>query len=264
MAGMGVADLRQKLGRPGDGPVLGAWIMYVRTPGIVRMAAAAGVDFVCVDLQHSAFGWETVADFCEVARAAGVAAVVRPHVVDHGTVNRIQDLGAAGVMIPDVDHRRPVDDCVDWVRYPPRGHRGVSVGGPAADYDIGPLDAAAAEAADGRQVVAVQVETDAGVAALESVLAAGGVDLVEVGRNDLAASLGVPGDLRHRRVEAAVDAVVDTSRRHDVPVAATAGSVDDVAALVDRGVSCVMWRTDKSILLASYRDFTAAAASATS
>src|SRR6185437_6264532 len=242
MAGMGVADLRQKLGRPGDGPVLGAWIMYVRTPGIVRMAAAAGVDFVCVDLQHSAFGWETVADFCEVDRAAGVAAVVRPHVVDHGTVNRIQDLGAAGVMNPDVDHRRPVDDCVDWVRYPPRGHRGVSVGGPAADYDIGPLDAAAAEAADGRQVVAVQVETDAGVAALESVLAAGGVDLVEV----------------------ALDAVVDTSRRHDVPVAATAGSVDDVAALVDRGVSCVMWRTDKSILLASYRDFTAAAASATS
>jgi 2-keto-3-deoxy-L-rhamnonate aldolase RhmA len=252
---IGTSSLRRKLGRPGTGTLLGTWIMYVRTPGIVRMAAQAGLDYVCIDLQHSSFGWETVADMCELARAAGVGAIVRPHVLDAGTLNRVQDLGAHGVMLPCIEDRATLERCLEWLRYPPRGERGVTVGGPAADYRPGGLSAQLMAAADDRQVVVVQIESGVGLAALEAIVEGGGMDVIELGRTDLAASLGVPGESRHPLVLAALDRVMDVCGRHGVGVGVMAGSPEEAADMVARGVACLNWRSDKAILLSSYQAF---------
>ena len=75
-------------------PVFGTMVMWVRTPGIIRMAAVAGFDYVMIDLQHSNLGFETVVDMCEVARAAGIALFIRPSDMSQDVVNRLQDMGA--------------------------------------------------------------------------------------------------------------------------------------------------------------------------
>jgi len=254
---MSTANLRRKLNRPGDGPLLGSWIMYVRTPGIVRMAAMAGLDYVIVDNQHSAIDWETMADMCELARACGIAAFVRPSMLNEGTVNRIQDLGAHGVMVPGVEDRATVDDCRGWMRYPPHGTRGVTVGGPATDYSVAPLDAATMADSNDRQVLLIQIESRAGLDALEDILDGGGVDGIEVGRNDLAADLGVPGQVRHPLVMAALDRLIDVCSARDVGVGLMASSDEEAKEMATRGVALLNWRSDKAILGASYRQFVA-------
>ena len=118
------SDFRSRL-HAGD-LVMGTMVMYVRTPGVVRMAAAAGLDYVLIDLQHSIFDLELVADMCEVARAAGIAALVRPNRADADTVNRIQDLGANGLMFPDVSSRRQIEQGITAMHYPPNGTRGIA------------------------------------------------------------------------------------------------------------------------------------------
>lgn len=238
-------------------PVLGTMVMYVRTPGIVRMAAAAGLDYVLIDLQHSVFGLETVADMCEVARAAGIAALVRPGAVSQDTINQLLDVGVDGLMLHDVTSRAQLEESVRQTRYAPDGTRGISVGGPASNYRPGAIDADLLRTTNEAQIVIAQIESQAGLDELESILESTGLDVIEIGRQDLSISLGVPGATAHPTVEAAVDTVIEACRSRKVAIAMAAGSVEEARRLVERGVAMVTWRTDKAILLDSYRTIVA-------
>ena len=49
---------------------IGTWVNMIRTPGVFTLLQAAGLDFVRVDMEHSSFSMETVADMAALARAA--------------------------------------------------------------------------------------------------------------------------------------------------------------------------------------------------
>jgi 2-keto-3-deoxy-L-rhamnonate aldolase RhmA len=237
-------------------PVFGTMVMWVRTPGIVRMAAAAGLDYVVVDLQHSNLGFETVADMCEVGRAAGIAVFIRPSDMRQDSVNRLQDLGADGFMFHDVTSRAQLDELVRPLTYPPRGTRGIAIGGPGADYRHGAVDAASLAAADERQFTIVQIESQDGLDNLDAIVG-DGVDVVDVGRQDLAISLGVPGQTTHPLVEAAVDGVLKACAARGIAFALAVANADEARRQLARGARFLTYRTDKAILLDAYRSFAA-------
>ena len=54
--------------------ILGTILSSTRNPDTVRMAAAAGFDFVWVDLQHSSMTLSTAADLCAMARGMRIDA----------------------------------------------------------------------------------------------------------------------------------------------------------------------------------------------
>lgn len=237
--------------RTPGGLLLGTMVMYVRAPGIIRMISQTGFDYVFVDMQHSSLGWETIADMCEVGRACGLAVIVRPSTVSQAQVNRIQDLGAHGIMFPDVRSREEIDRFLHWMHYPPSGERGVTVGGPSSDYrvDRGPE---ALERLNRANIVVVQAECMEAVDALPSMLSGGGIDLVEVGRQDLSASLGVPGETSHPKVLDALRRVVADCDAHGVRVGAQAANNDDAQRLLDLGLRCISHIPDRRILLLNF------------
>jgi 2-keto-3-deoxy-L-rhamnonate aldolase RhmA len=237
-------------------PVFGTMIMWVRTPGSVRMAAAAGFDYVVVDLEHSNLGLETVADMCEIARAAGIALFIRPNETGQDTVNRLQDLGADGFMFHDVTSRAQVEELTRPLRYPPRGTRGIALAGPGADYR-GPVTAEFLAAADDRLITIVQIESQDGLDNLDSILA-GGVDVADVGRQDLAISLGLPGQITHPQVTAAVDTVLKACAARGIACALAVANVEEARQEIARGARFITYRNDKAIMLDAYRGFAAA------
>jgi 4-hydroxy-2-oxoheptanedioate aldolase len=153
-------------------PLYGAWSM-IPSALSVRSLAAAGLDYVVIDLQH---GGATEADLpamtdaIRLAGATPVARVRHPHTADIG---RALDLGCEGVIVPNVDSAAQARQVAGAVRYPPAGHR--SVGGVLA----------AAE-----PFCLVMAESAAAVAELDATLAADGVDGLYVGPGDLSLSLG--------------------------------------------------------------------------
>ena len=54
---------------------LGTWITMIRTPSILTLLKAAGLDFARVDMEHSPFSMETIADPLEGASDHGVSEV---------------------------------------------------------------------------------------------------------------------------------------------------------------------------------------------
>ena len=235
------------------GTVLGTMVAFCRTPAIVRMIAAAGFDLVLLDLEHSSFSPETIADMCEMARAAGLVPVVRPHLTCADLAHRLQDLGAMGLMFPGVSSRAQVEEFRRWMRFPPAGTRGHTDTNAGQDY-VAVAAGTAKYLMDEAAMLVVQVESGDAVDRIDEILDGGGIDIVEIGRGNLSTDLGIPGELRHQRVLAAVDRVIAASARRGAAAGVSCGSVQDATDMMQRGVRCVNFSTDRRIMAQAYHD----------
>jgi 2-dehydro-3-deoxyglucarate aldolase/4-hydroxy-2-oxoheptanedioate aldolase len=214
------------------------------------MIAAAGYDFAVIDMEHSAFDIQTVSDMCEVARAAGVTPIVRPYARDAGLLSRLLDVGAMGLMIPGVSTRDEVQALNKAMLFPPDGERGASIGA-LYDYRLGPSSDANKDV-NANTLLIVQIESTAGVENIDAILDGGGVHIVEVGRNDLARSLGMPGEPRNPVVLDALNKVVSSCRDHGVTVGAGCSSAEDATDLMTRGVRWLMYPNDIKLLMEGF------------
>lgn len=248
-SGMRTNRVKARL-RDGD-HAFGTWVAAVRSPAVARMIAAAGFDFAFIDTEHSDFSWETVATLCDMARASDIVPIVRPHEQSGPLANRIQDLGAMGLMFHDVTSRQEVDDLLGWMRYPPLGSRGASSHGAAMDYVLAPGSDLKAHINDTTMLV-IQIESVSGVERIAEILAPGGVDVVEIGRGDLSTSLGAPHEIRHPRVLETVDRIVAACDRHGVAAGVNCVSLEDAEDMLGRGVRCISYSSDRRILVETY------------
>ncbi len=62
----------------------------------------------------------------------------------------------------------------------------------------------------------VQIETKAALENIEEIVTVPGVDMLFVGPNDLSISLGVPGQIDHPEMRAAIEKVIAVCRQHGV------------------------------------------------
>jgi 4-hydroxy-2-oxoheptanedioate aldolase len=205
-------------------------------PAVPELLGGLGIDYVCIDQEHSAMGPETVQALVAGAALGGTAAVVRVADATPHHLAAALDAGAAGVLVPRVSSAETARDVVRWSRYPPAGERGLGPGR-AAGYGrtIPELLARANE----EVLVAVQIETRAARDALDEILAVDGVDLVFVGPGDLSASLGLEGGLGDPRLREIVADVLARAR--------AAGRLTGVFAL--DAASAAGWRADGVHLL---------------
>ena len=174
------------------------------SPVAVEVCAAAGVDWVLLDLEHGAGGEEQIGTVVLSAAAYGVPTVVRAESAARIRLGRILDLGAAGVMLPRLDSADEVRAALRHLRYPPSGDRGVATYNRACRFG---LDPGALDRADDEVLTVVQIESARAVAQVEEIAALDGVDVLFVGPRDLSHDLGVPGDVRAPSYLAALDRV---------------------------------------------------------
>src|SRR5690242_15320921 len=77
--------------------VTGTMVREIRTPAVMQIMAAAGFDFVLLDMEHSVLGLETIADMIRAARAVGLCTIVRVPEIAKTWISRVLDAGADGV-----------------------------------------------------------------------------------------------------------------------------------------------------------------------
>ncbi len=114
--------------------VVGSELSRLRSPDVARLYALAGFDFVFIDMEHSAFTLETVADMIATARAAGIVPIVRIPQAEYPFACRVLDQGAQGIIVPRVNTPEQVGDIVSWMRYPPHGIRGYASTSAQTDF----------------------------------------------------------------------------------------------------------------------------------
>ena len=104
---------------------IGTWITMIRTPSILTLLQAAGLDYARLDMEHSAFSIETVADMAALARAMNFPLVVRPPAGNREWITRLLDAGVWNLHIPQVESGEHAASVVAATRYMPLGSRGM-------------------------------------------------------------------------------------------------------------------------------------------
>ncbi len=157
-------------------PLYGAWSV-IPSPLSVRLLAAAGLDYVVIDLQHGGATEAGLPAMTTAIRLAGATPIARVRHAHTADIGRALDLGCEGVIVPNIDSAAQARQVAGAVRYPPAGYR--SAGGVLAA---------------GEPFCLVMAESAGAVAELDATLAVDGVDGLYVGPRDLSLSLGCEPD----------------------------------------------------------------------
>lgn len=226
-------------------------ILFTGSPMITELAATAGVDFVIIDMEHSALDLDRCAHVIRAADAAGITPLVRVPEVDAALIKKLLNLGAAGIVVPHANR----DNCSAALRaakYAPEGDRGVCTIVRSAGYAPGDWGEHAREANREAMVIPLLEDREA-IAGFDELAAMPGLEVFFVGPTDLSISLGVPhATFDEPAMGAALDKVVAAAKKHGKCVMTTIGNRLDPEygrAVARRGVQLLVLGTDGHLFL---------------
>ena len=215
------------------------------SPVTAEVCAAAGFDWLLLDLEHGAGGEEQVSATVPVAAAYAVPTVVRVESDARIRIGRVLDAGATGVMLPRLDTVEQVREAVAHLYYPPRGDRGVATYNRACRFGIDP---GALDRAENEVLGIVQIESGRAVAAAEEIAAVNGVDVLFVGPRDLSHDLGVPGQVGAPVFLDALQQVRLAARKHGKACGLLVPDGAAAAAKIAEGWTFITVGSDSSLL----------------
>ena len=221
--------VKQKLQR-GE-PSIGTWVS-TGNPLVAEILAHTGFDWLAVDMEHNAIDMENLLACFYAISTTDTVPFVRVPWNDPQILKRVLDIGAYGVIVPNIKSPEEAELAVQACRYAPEGFRGVGgirgrlYGG--ADYY---------QKANEEIAVILMIEDSEAVRRIAEICNVPGIDALFIGPNDLASSLGVPPgyDNPHPDHKAAVRHVLETGRRFNIPVGIHCGSGEEVNRRIEEG-----------------------------
>ena len=206
-----IGTFRKRL-RSGE-TLLGSMVT-IPSPAVAEVLAEVGFDWLFVDGEH---GPLETGDFLAILQAVGdrIACVVRVPGALEVPIKKVLDLGAEGIIVPQVNTAEEAASVVRHARYSPAGSRGVGL---SRAHGYGLRFQQYLETANERIAVIVQAEHVRAVENIESIVKVEGIDAVFVGPYDLAASLGKMGRIDDPAVTAAIEHVANTCQAAGIPL----------------------------------------------
>ena len=230
----------------------GAMVFEFFTPGIGQVLKLAGCQFIIYDMEHAGCSIEQLKEQCACCRGLGVVPMVRVPRGEYHFLARALDVGARGVMVPMVDSIDQARAIAEATHYPPHGRRGAAFGFAHDDYAAGD-PAAKMRAADARNLIMVQIETERGLEAVEEIAAMDGIDCLWLGHFDLTNFLGIPGEFDNPIYLSAVKRIVAAGRAHGKALGYMAANASSAKAYRAMGFNMIATGTDHGILMAGVR-----------
>ncbi|MFL5686449.1 MAG: HpcH/HpaI aldolase family protein [Chloroflexota bacterium] len=255
-----MADLKTRI-RAGE-TLIGVF-SDLASPLAVELCGQAGFDWVVLDLEHGAATEGDLLGLLYAAATTPMAAVVRAQSAERLRVGRALDLGAEGVMLPQLKSIDEVREAISFLRYPPVGQRGVALrtrGGGMGS--LGHSDVA--RVVNDRIVGIVQIEAAGTVADADAIAALDEVDVLFVGPADLSHSLGMPGRFDEPRFQESLRAVVGASRAHGKAAGILIYEAAGLPPLLEMGFTFIGLGSEGSFVSSGARAMLAAAGRAAS
>jgi 4-hydroxy-2-oxoheptanedioate aldolase len=231
-------------------PAIGGWCSM---PGSfsAELMANQGWDAVTIDTQHGVIGYSDMLQMLQAISTTDATPLVRVSWNQPGEIMRALDSGAYGIVCPMINDAAECAAFVQACRYPPDGFRSS---GPTRAAVYGGADYLAR--ANGEMLTFAMVETAAGLANVEAIVATPGLDGVYIGPSDLSLSLGGPPgqDSEAPMLMAAFDRILAACKAAGVRIGVHTNSVAYSQKMLGRGFDLVTVGSDTRFLMSGRRE----------
>src|SRR5690349_12131068 len=128
-------DVKRKLAS--GGTAIGTMVFEFFVPGLPRIIADTGAEFVIYDMEHGGASIETLRMLAAASRGPSPLPFARVPGTEYHFMAGALDAGMLGLMIPMVEDAAQARTIVNATRYLPIGRRGAGLGMAQDDYERG-------------------------------------------------------------------------------------------------------------------------------
>ena len=212
----------------------------------------SGLDYVIIDTEHGPGDTETALKLIRTAKYVGFTPFVRVKDSSRNSILKMLDVGAMGLIIPNVQTVEEVKDIVKYGKYFPLGERGIA---PASGTDYWTKDYAKQgfdhyfEVCNSETLIIPQCETKACLDVIETVVAVEGVDGIFIGPFDLSTALGKPGKFTDPEVSGAIARILKACKTAGKFAFIYANTEEDAKKYFEMGFDAVAIGIDAIVLI---------------
>lgn len=243
---MNTNPLRERI--QSEKPVFGLFVSEFYTPWIGTILHAAHYDFCIFDLEHGALSLPQISAMVAGFQGNCCTPLVRIPAIRREIILPLMDLGVGGIMAPGVETAEEVEQCIEFMKYPPLGSRGLSLSRPHAGFAPTNREQYLTET-NRRNILIIQIESAKAVENLEAILGVPGIDVVFVGCSDLSLSLGVANDPTQGKLHTTLTHVVKTAQKRGIASGANVTQKRLINELLPAGLRFITCSTDTKAFL---------------
>ena len=226
-----------------SGETLFAPLMTLNSPAVAELMADAGFDWLFIDAEHSTLDTSQMQSLLQAA--GSTPCVIRITSGDDVPIKKALDIGAAGIIVPQVNSADQARRIVQSAKYAPIGQRGLGI---ARAHRYGLKVREYMQSANDDTAVIVQAEHRDAVTDIDAIVRVDGVDGVLIGPYDLSASLGLPGAVDHPDVRAAIERVRTACQAVGLPLGIFGLTAEAVRPYIDNGFTMIVAGVDTVLL----------------
>ncbi|WP_461205633.1 HpcH/HpaI aldolase family protein [Clostridium sp. DL1XJH146] len=206
----------------------------LNSPEVVELIALSGFDFVIIDTEHGPGSIESSIGLIRAAESKGITPIVRITEPSTTTILRNLDIGAHGILVPQVNDKKVAEHIVSSTKYFPLGTRGVTLAR-AADYGTGNDPLEYFKSSNNETMIIVQCESKEGLDNLAEIAKTPEVDVIFFGPFDMSQSLGIPGQLSSEPIEEAAEKILKICKENGKAAGVFAMNGEQAKIRVEQG-----------------------------
>jgi 4-hydroxy-2-oxoheptanedioate aldolase len=195
-----IAEFRNRLKK---GECVFGTFVKTNDPAFVESAGLAGLDFLILDTEHGLASTQDLHNLVRAAETGGTLPIIRVAANRPELIQSALDSGAAGVQVPEVGSAQAARDVVRHAYFSPKGMRGVCRYVRAARFSAQSAESYFRQSQDILSII--HLEGKEALEQAEAIADVDGIDIFFIGPWDLSQSLGIPGEVNHPRMLAAIE-----------------------------------------------------------
>ena len=226
--------------------VLGTWTV-ISSSTLVEIMGSAELDFVIIDHEHGPFSFENSENMIRAAENTQCTPLIRVPENNSSYILRSLEIGAHGILVPQIDNRDQASKAIDSIYYSPQGNRGVSAFTRASGFNATGITGRYTKVNENILSILL-VESAEAIENIEEILEIDGIDVVYIGTYDLSHSLGTPDNVYSNEVMKSLETTAKIIRQNNIACGVLAQSKEDITNWVGMGFQFLPYIADCGII----------------
>ncbi|MCH8162479.1 MAG: 2,4-dihydroxyhept-2-ene-1,7-dioic acid aldolase [Proteobacteria bacterium] len=229
-----------------NGDLLIGTLISLPSPEIAEILSQSGFDWLFIDAEHGAFNPQQAQPMLQAA--GDTPCVIRVPAGDDVWIKKALDIGAAGIIVPQVHTAEQAGKIINQCKYSPVGNRGVGIGR-AHSYGLNFEDTI--KNANDETAVILQAESRAAIDNIEEIVKMPGLDAILIGPYDLSASLGKIGEVDDAEVQEAISRIADVCKAAGIKLGYFGVNASAVKPAIKNGFTLITVGVDTLFVIKS-------------